>query len=37
MDTQGYDLKVFQGAKNSLINIKVILSEISFIPSKMKY
>ncbi len=32
MDTQGYDLKVFQGAKNSLIDIKVILSEISFIP-----
>lgn len=32
MDTQGYDLKVFQGAKNSLFDIKVILSEISFIP-----
>jgi len=32
MDTQGYDLKVFQGAKNSVKNIKVILSEISFIP-----
>lgn len=32
MDTQGYDLKVFQGAKKSLFDIKVLLSEISFIP-----
>lgn len=32
MDTQGYDLKVFEGALNSLKYIACILSEISFLP-----
>lgn len=32
MDTQGYDLNVFNGAKNSLNSIVAILSEISFLP-----
>jgi FkbM family methyltransferase len=32
MDTQGYDLNVFKGAKKSLNNIVGLLSEISFIP-----
>lgn len=32
MDTQGYDLKVFEGALNVLDHIDCILSEISFIP-----
>lgn len=32
MDTQGYDLNVFNGAKNSVNSIVAILSEISFLP-----
>lgn len=32
MDTQGYDLEVFRGARNSLKNIVAIQSEISFKP-----
>jgi FkbM family methyltransferase len=32
MDTQGYDLKVFEGALNNLEYIDCILSEISLIP-----
>ena len=32
MDTQGYDLKVFEGALNSLEYIDCIMSEISLIP-----
>jgi len=32
MDTQGYDLNVFNGAKKTLSSINCILSEISFIP-----
>lgn len=32
MDTQGYDMKVFEGAKNSLNKINGMLSELSLIP-----
>ena len=32
MDTQGYDLEVFKGARGTLRNIKCMLSEISLIP-----
>lgn len=32
MDTQGYDLNVFNGAKKSVNSIVAILSEISFLP-----
>lgn len=32
MDTQGYDLNVFIGARNSVNSIVAILSEISFLP-----
>lgn len=32
MDTQGYDLKVFEGALNTIEHIDCILSEISLIP-----
>ena len=32
MDTQGYDIKVFHGAKDSLNRVAGILSELSFIP-----
>jgi hypothetical protein len=32
MDTQGYDLKVFEGALNAIGYITGILSEISLIP-----
>ena len=32
MDTQGYDLKVFKGALNTIANIVCIVSELSLIP-----
>mgnify|MGYP001766232945 FL=1 len=32
MDTQGYDLKVFEGARNSLGRVSALLSELSLIP-----
>jgi FkbM family methyltransferase len=32
MDTQGYDLKVFDGARNSLGRVSALLSELSLIP-----
>lgn len=32
MDTQGYDLKVFEGARNSLGRVLAMLSELSLIP-----
>jgi hypothetical protein len=32
MDTQGFDLKVFRGAKNTLKDVQGLLSELSFIP-----
>lgn len=32
MDTQGYDLKVFEGATEILPSIKLVLSEVSLIP-----
>ena len=32
MDTQGYDLNVFAGARKCLPNVSCVLSEISFVP-----
>jgi hypothetical protein len=32
MDTQGYDLKVFKGALNTISYTVCLLSELSFIP-----
>ncbi len=32
MDTQGYDINVFRGAKNSLTHIEALQSELSLIP-----
>lgn len=32
LDTQGYDLKVLQGANKFLDNVQIVLTELSFIP-----